>query len=369
MLRCREYITQPEVLTFIKPSKLPPVFHQESIDRLPYKAVLFSAACRYCYGIRQLALEGILAHWGKFLIVIALLYGLVGATPAGATPVGATPPPGDSLRHPGRYWAAIGVGYGLVQTGLYAAWYRSQESQSFQFFDDAAQWKQVDKVGHYYTAFHLSQASALAFRRSGISPKRSDLYGSIAGSLLLLPTEVFDGFSAAYGFSWHDLAANAAGSVFFMGQRLLWQEVRIHPKFSFQRTRWASERPGTLGSNLAEEVLKDYNGQTYWWSVDLYAFLKKRHPNFPKWINVAVGYGAEQMVHARSATNRAAGYRAYREFYLTVDIDLHHYRRPPTTFGNRLWNGLLYAINLVHLPAPAVSYRPQRGWVFYPLYF
>ena len=268
-----------------------------------------------------------------------------------------------------RFWTFTGVGYGVAQAGLYAAWYREQPPQRFQFFNDGAQWKQVDKAGHSYSAFQLSQVSAQAFRRAGIAPDKSICYGSIAGFLLLLPTEVFDGFSQAYGFSWHDLAANAAGSALLLGQHTLWKAVRVHPKFSFHRTSLAEKRPGTLGRNLAEEVLKDYNGQTYWLSVDLHAFARNRFPQFPKWLNVAVGYGAHSMLHARTEANQATGYTAYREFYLALDLDLHHYRKPPTTLGRKLWNGLLYTINLVHLPAPALSYQTGRGFVFYPLYF
>ena len=262
-----------------------------------------------------------------------------------------------------------GAGYLGAQGMLYAAWYQGQSAQGFQFFDDAPQWKQVDKMGHFYSSFHLSQISAGAFARAGLASGRVHVYGSVVGWLMLLPVEVFDGFSQAYGFSWSDLIANTAGSAFLLGQQALWHEVRLHPKFSFHRTALASERPNTLGSNLAEEVLKDYNGQTYWLSVDLHSFLKRRYPRFPRWLNVAVGYGAHQMVHARDMTNQAAGFTAYREFYLSLDLDLHAYRKPPTTFGHRLWNGLLYTINLIHLPAPTLSYQTGRGFVFYPLYF
>ena len=268
-----------------------------------------------------------------------------------------------------RFWVGAGLGYVGVQAGLYTAWYREQSTQRFQFFNDGAQWKQVDKAGHIYSAFHLSQLSTLAFRRAGMEARKSYLYGSLTGWLLLAPVEVFDGFSQAYGFSWQDIAANAAGSAFLLGQYALWNEVRLQPKFSFHRTSFASERPGTLGSNLPEEVLKDYNGQTYWLSVDLHSFLKERYPRFPPWLNLAVGYGAHRMMHAREATNRAAGYTAYREFYLTIDLDLHHYQKPPVTWGHKLWNGVLYTLSLIHLPAPALSYQTGRGWVFYPLYF
>ena len=267
-----------------------------------------------------------------------------------------------------RRWLYAGAAYGVGQVGLYAAWYRNQPRQRFQFFNDGAQWKQIDKVGHFYSAYQLSRASTTLAKHLG-TRWSSENVGGVVGFLSLLPVEVFDGFSQAYGFSWHDLAANAAGSAWWMGQHALWGEVRLEPKFSFHRTALAAERPNTLGSNLPEEVLKDYNGQTYWLSVDLHAFLKRRYPRFPKWLNVAVGYGANQMLHARASANQAAGYSAYREWYLALDVDLHYYRKPPVTFGNRLWNGLLYAVTLVRLPAPAVSYRSGKGFAFHPAYF
>jgi hypothetical protein len=45
---------------------------------------------------------------------------------------------------------------------------------------------------------------------------------------------------------------------------------RITPKFSFHTTQYAQYRPNVLGSSLAEQILKDYNGQTYWLSVNLH---------------------------------------------------------------------------------------------------
>ena len=63
------------------------------------------------------------------------------------------------------------------------------------------------------------------------------------------------------------------------------------PKFSFHTTKYASLRPNVLGSSLSEEIFKDYNGQTYWLSVNLHSFFKSS--KLPKWLNLAAGYGAD----------------------------------------------------------------------------
>jgi hypothetical protein len=64
------------------------------------------------------------------------------------------------------------------------------------------------------------------------------------------------------------------GTALFVSQELLWKEQRITPKFSFHTTQYAQYRPNVLGSSLAEQMLKDYNGQTYWLSVNLHSFYK-----------------------------------------------------------------------------------------------
>jgi hypothetical protein len=53
-----------------------------------------------------------------------------------------------------------------------------------------------------------------------------------------------------------------------------------------------------LGSSLAEQMLKDYNGQTYWLSVNLHSFYKN-----PKWLNLAIGYGANGMLTGNGENN------------------------------------------------------------------
>lgn len=266
-----------------------------------------------------------------------------------------------------RFLLITGAGYTVTQVGLYSLWYKDQQSQSFQFFDDSRQWKQIDKAGHFYTAFQLSQISTHAFHHAGMAERRSYWHGALMGSLMLLPIEIFDGYSEAYGFSWSDVAANTMGAVFLPIQYELWNEVRVRPKFSFHRTDFPKLRPNTLGKRWYEEIIKDYNGQTYWLSFDLYRFF----PNsaIPKWMNLAIGYGADNMVYAREYENEAYGLKASRQYYLSLDIDLSHFRKPPSSLGNKLLNGALYVANLIHLPAPALSYQEGRGFRFYPLYF
>jgi uncharacterized protein YfiM (DUF2279 family) len=251
------------------------------------------------------------------------------------------------LRH-----LAIGAGatYGVTLIGLNQLWYKDSERQSFRFFNDNAEWKQVDKLGHFYSSFYLSYASSKALRWCNVPPAKSDLIGALAGFAVLVPIEVFDGFSQAYGASSGDLIADAAGAAFYLGQTQLWKEVRLHPKFSFHRTGYAPQRPETLGNGLTSELLKDYNGQTYWLSADMDKFMR-----FPRWLNIAVGYGAQGMLYARDRQNTAQGFdEPYRQYYLSIDFDLTAIR----TRSNVL-NTLIFFVNMIKLPAPALEF--SRG--------
>lgn len=256
------------------------------------------------------------------------------------------------------YIITSSIGYAGSMIGLGELWYKDSQRQSFQFFNDDAEWKQVDKVGHFYSAFHLSHANSNFLRSCNVPARKSDLIGALTGFMIMAPIEILDGFSNAYGASAGDLVADAGGSLFFVAQSYAWKEIRIQPKFSFHRTGYAPLRPKELGNGLSEEWLKDYNGQTYWLSVDMDKFVK-----FPKWLNIAVGYGAQGMVYALDQQNVLNGYDPYRQYYLSIDFDLTAIKT-----RSKALKTLIYIVNMIKLPAPAVEFS-RKGTVFHAFYF
>jgi len=270
----------------------------------------------------------------------------------------------DTLHKKRLYWVigSASVGYVGLMVALNEAWYKNQPRTSFHFFNDNPQWKQIDKIGHAYSAYHFSRTSTEAFRWCGISPKKAVLWGAISSQLFMTPIEIFDGFSAEYGASWGDLVANFSGALLWWGQHQIWNEERLHFKFSFSPSAYASLRPNVLGKNLAEQILKDYNGQTYWLSFDLHKFFPKT--NFPKWLNIAVGKGANAMVFARNPENQLNGFDAYRQYYLGLDF---HLGNLPTK--SKFLKKLFWTLGTIRLPAPAVSYsrvdKIQWHWLYF----
>ena len=173
---------------------------------------------------------------------------------------------------------------------------------------------------------------------------KAHMYGALMGILYQTPIEILDGFANDYGASWGDLVANTVGSCLWAGQYLLWKEERIHFKYSFHRTGYANVRPSLLGENLSQQWLKDYNGQTYWLSVDIYSFLKNSKVKFPKWLNIAGGYGASGMVSANESSNNELGYSSYRQYYISLDVDLSHIKTK-----SKFLNSIIFKIGRAHV--------------------
>ena len=278
----------------------------------------------------------------------------------------------DTTRiHPGRLAGALsaeGALYVGSLGGLYFAWYNHYPQSSFHFFDDSGEWQWMDKSGHLTTAYYISMIGYNSFRWSGIGQRRSAIYGSLLGFAYLLNIEILDGFSKQWGFSPGDLTANATGCLIFLGQQVAWNEQRFVMKYSFHTTGYAQYRPDLLGDNLIQQMLKDYNGQTYWFSGNISSFLPKK-TKFPKWINVAFGYGAEGMTGASANAESHDGvtlphYTRYRKFMLSLDVDL-------TRIQTRCkpLKAILTVFSFLKIPFPAVEYNTLGHFKFYPFYY
>jgi hypothetical protein len=249
--------------------------------------------------------------------------------------------------------------------GLNQAWYADYPKSDFHFINDNAEWLQMDKAGHVFSAYHLGSFGANALKWSGCNRKSQLLYGATLGLAFLTTVEVFDGYSSQWGASLGDVAANVSGTALFVSQELLWKEQRIVPKFSFHTTPYASARPNVLGSSLSEQILKDYNGQTYWLSVNIHSFFKQS--KLPKWLNIAVGYGAEGMITGNEGlvnTVFLPESERYRQFYLSFDVDLTKIK----TKSNFI-KTLFLVFNTVKIPAPAIEIKGSGGMQWHYLYF
>lgn len=247
-------------------------------------------------------------------------------------------------------------------------WYKDYPRSKFHTFNDWGEWEGVDKVGHGFSAYYISSVGYNSLHWTGVSEKNSAIIGASWG--LFCPTliEILDGYSAQWGFSWGDMTANTLGSALFLSQQLIWGEQRIRPKFSFHTTEYAEVRPNLLGETFSQQLMKDYNGQTYWLSTNVHSFLGKGS-KFPKWVSVSVGYGATGMIGGNSNPIYDDGgyalptYDRYSQFYLSLDVDLNRIKTK-----SRLLNSILVGLSWVKIPFPALEFN-KNGVQFHPLYF
>lgn len=274
--------------------------------------------------------------------------------------------PSDSLNPSRRNAVVIAESSlaGLTLIGLDRLWYADYPRSKFHTLNDNNEWLQMDKLGHVFTSYQLGRVGANVLNWSGVRKKDQLIYGSTLGFTFLTAVEVMDGFSEEWGFSWGDMIANATGTGLYVGQELLWQEQRIVLKYSFHHTKYAVQRPDKLGDGFFEEFLKDYNGQTYWLSANVHSFFKDS--NFPKWLNVAIGYGGDGMlsVENESVNNSMISQNRIRQFYLSLDVDLSRIKT-----NSRFLRTIFDVFNVIKVPFPALEFTDKNGIKLHGIYF
>ncbi|HZV71168.1 MAG TPA: DUF2279 domain-containing protein [Saprospiraceae bacterium] len=292
--------------------------------------------------------------------------------------------------HPGRYWTAAGVslvGYSGTLISLNELWYKQYPRTSFHFFNDAEEWLQMDKGGHLFTAYFEADWIHGAVEWTGVKRSPSIWAGALAAVGLQATLETFDGFSSKWGFSLSDFATNIVGAGMWASQEFAWDEQRIRMKVSSSYRTYPDEivqgfpsgsttlrtRTNDLyGKNILQSFLKDYNAQTVWFSVNIHSFLKEEN-RFPKWLNVAFGYGAENMfggfeneweVDDIKYVLPESKYPRYRQLYISPDIDLSKIK-----IKSKPLKTLLCMANIFKIPAPALEINGKGGvkwkWLHY----
>lgn len=291
--------------------------------------------------------------------------------------------------HKVRFQTALtftSVTYSAFSTGLYHAWYKNFDKGPFRLYNDWGEWSHMDKWGHVYSSYFQTMLGFNGARWTGLNSNKAIWTGLAMSTLFQTTIEVMDGFSSEWGFSLPDVAANTAGSLLFATQQRLWNQQRILLKFSSSRKEYSdtqiissdglksvslSERAYDLyGSGIFERYLKDYNAQIYWASIRIHSFLPES-AIWPPWLNVALGYSAENMFGGYVNTWTHQGhvfeinpeiYPRYSQFFLGFDIDL-----PGLNPGNPLLKTLCSVFQIFKIPGPAIELN-TRGQIKFHIF-
>ncbi len=257
--------------------------------------------------------------------------------------------------------------YAGSMTLLYQAWYKNYDQSRFHFYNDNDNWMLADKLGHTFTSYQISRLGHGASKWAGYPENTSVWIGGATGFVFQTVIEVLDGFSAEWGASPGDLAANTLGSALFISQQKLWHEQRFTLKLSYHPTKYNNYRPDLLGSNEIESILKDYNGHTIWLSGNLNDFFNKKE--IPDWLNIAVGYNAYGMTGAARNSlsyngNPIPEFDRTRRFLLSPDIDWTKIES-----DSQFLSWLLKGLSFIKTPAPALEWNQRNGLKVHLVYF
>ena len=275
-----------------------------------------------------------------------------------------------------RFWITLGTGSVIYGAGTYALakyWYSDYGFTSFHFYNDLGEWRHMDKIGHVYGTYNQSSIAYDAARWIGMSKNTSLWAGVSIGMLVQSTIEVMDGLVPKWGFSISDMGANVAGAGLFIAQQKLWDEQKILIKVSSGQRNYSLDPFYSVGGNATsslqqranslfgrsypERFLKDYNAQTYWFSFNLASLLGNE--NIPPWLNISLGYGAENMFggYGNTWTDKDGNFfdvsstqRRYSQFYITPDIDFNRIKT-----NSQFARTLFKALNLIKLPMPGIE--------------
>jgi hypothetical protein len=256
---------------------------------------------------------------------------------------------------------------------LNTVWWGGREEQPVDFFfhNDNAGYLQIDKFGHFTTAYQESKLAYYVYRKTGLSKNTSILIGGVTGFALQLPIEIWDGFYEKWGFSWGDIAANTLGACLFAGQEYFFDDQIVKMKFSYFQSEYARnpqvKASGLLGQTFTENMSDDYNGHTYWASANISKMLPKS--NLPPWLSIAVGYSVNGVLGEYHNYPEYHGvtlpeYDRTRQYLLSLDID---WDKIPT--HSKFMKILFQGLDIIKIPFPTLELNSQGKLKGYWLYF
>ena len=198
-------------------------------------------------------------------------------------------------------------------------------------------------------------------RWCGLSKKKASIIGSSLSFLTVSTVELLDAKSLKWGASVSDLSANLVGSALYLIQQSIWDDQKIQFKYSFHQNFYSKYRANLLGENLAQNLIKDYNGQTYWLSLNAKTIFTQEW--MPQWLNISVGYSAKGMLGAHINPEGLPYFKRARQYFLSLDIDL---RQIPVR--SKALKKVFRLLNVIKFPMPAIELRSGQIKAHY-LYF
>ncbi|MFA6596994.1 MAG: DUF2279 domain-containing protein [Ignavibacteriaceae bacterium] len=221
-------------------------------------------------------------------------------------------------------------------------WWKGEKSPfHFNWKEDWTYALGADKFGHFFFPMFAANIYADAFVWSGFEEEKSLLYGGITALTYQSFTEIKDGFSKQWGFSWGDFSANVFGATYPLLQCKYPQLKNFNMKISF----FPSER---FKNGSHKVIFDDYESTYHWLSISIANYLPDEvRKYYPAFLNVAIGHSVKGF-----DTNSR-----HHEIYLALDLNIDELP------GNSSFLKFIKKyLNFYHLPMPAVKVYPDVVW-------
>lgn len=175
------------------------------------------------------------------------------------------------------------------------------------WFGDATSSGGMDKLGHAFTSYALSNVFTERLVRAGRPVERAALSSFLTTQAIMLYVEVFDGYSNDHGFAREDLAMNFLGSSLSYA-RSVNPKVRdlLDFRMEYQPSNYKGFRP-----------LSDYAGQKYLMALKLSGVDATRNTPF-RYLELQTGYYSRGF----SKAERDAGLIRSRQYFVGFGLNL-----------------------------------------------
>jgi hypothetical protein len=231
--------------------------------------------------------------------------------------------------------AATVVGVHIYQQN---AWWQGPRAP-FRFENDWEYALNIDKFGHAYGAYLLSNVFTYTMSWVGFRDATSVFWGAVLGLSYQLYVEVEDGFHREYGFSPGDAFADVAGAMIPLAQATFPVLKNFDLKWSYSPSQ---EYLDALKQNKGRVFIDDYQGQIYWLTVDPHFLMAEGLSKaVPSWLGLALGAAVRNLDGAGNGE---------KIFYVSLDYNLSKIET-----SNSLLRAVFTALDFIHLPAPGIA--------------
>jgi hypothetical protein len=240
---------------------------------------------------------------------------------------------------------ALSLGAALYQN--YVTFVKNGSDVPFHLYDSPYS-LHADKFGHALFSDFSADIIRTSYVLAGLTPKRAAWIGASVSLLTEFIVEFEDGFKATegpngeeyFGFSFGDIAADLTGASLPL-LKTYFPEVR---RFDLKMSLWPSH---AYRAGYYDNIFHDYESQVHWGSFEVHDLIGG---GWPKWLNVAVGYGIENT----SKPARAQNLPRSGQIYLALDLN-------PRGLGleGTAWETVAQVLSHIRINSPALQVTPR----------